>query len=146
MKAQEIFTPERRAAIKQAIADAEKITSGEIRVFVDNACPGDVLNQAAHIFRKLDMHKTQLRNGVLIYISISDKKFAIIGDAGINEKVKTGFWDEIVAGMKNYLARMAVVEGIIYAINETGKALSEHFPCSHDDKDELSDEIHFGNA
>ena len=144
MNAKNIFTQENRDAIKSAITEAEKITSGEIRVFIDKKCPGDVLDHAAHVFHKLKMHHTKERNGVLIYVSLSDHKFAIIGDAGIHQHVKDDFWNKIKEEMAEHFRHGKIAEGLVHAIHESGNALKKYFPYQKNDKDELSDEIEFG--
>ncbi|MFN8241897.1 MAG: TPM domain-containing protein, partial [Bacteroidales bacterium] len=93
MNASTFFTDEQKSRIKSAISEAEEATSGEIRVHIETSCTGEVLDRAAWIFKKLGMHKTDLRNGVLFYLAVKDRKFAVIGDAGINSKVSEGFWD-----------------------------------------------------
>ena len=100
MKASSFFTPAQQDVIARAIAEAEHSTSGEIRVHVETSCKGDVLDEAAWLFRRLGMHKTADRNGVLIYLALKERKFAIIGDTGINSAVPLGFWDEIRDHMK----------------------------------------------
>jgi uncharacterized membrane protein len=95
MKPSEFFNETQKQQITQAVKDAEHNTSGEIRVHIESDCNEDVLDRAAYIFAKLDMHKTKLRNGVLFYLSINDRKFAILGDAGINAVTPENFWDEI---------------------------------------------------
>src|SRR5258706_15373306 len=88
-----VFNDEEQQRIREAIADAEKCTSGELRVWIEKTCSEDVLDRSAKYFYQLDMHKTKLRNGVLIYVAVVDRKFAIIGDAGINQVVSEDFWD-----------------------------------------------------
>jgi uncharacterized membrane protein len=141
----DFFTKEQIKQIEAAIKEAETNTSGEIRVHIERHINEDVLDHAAFIFEKLKMHKTKLRNGVLFLLVIEDRQLAIIGDAGINEKVKPGFWDEIrdhmVAKFKQGLFTEGLVEGILMA----GKALKEFFPYNKkSDKNELPDEISFG--
>jgi len=102
------------------------------------------LDQAAYIFEKLAMHKTELRNGVLFYLALEDHKFAILGDAGINQKVEEDFWEctkeVVIEKLKEGLFAEGLAEGIIRA----GERLKEHFPYQSDDVNELSDEISFG--
>ena len=95
VKASSFFTKEQQATILASIREAEEASSGEIRVHIETSFKGDVLDRAAWIFGKLNMHKTALRNGVLFYLAVMDRKFAIIGDAGIHAKVPEGFWDKI---------------------------------------------------
>jgi uncharacterized membrane protein len=95
MKPEDFFSKKDQQLIIQAIQDAEKNTSGEIRVHLEAKCRGDVMDRAAFIFEKLKMHETELRNGVLFYLALDNQKFAILGDAGINEVTPDDFWDEI---------------------------------------------------
>ncbi|MEB0249548.1 TPM domain-containing protein, partial [Mucilaginibacter sp. 5B2] len=97
-----VFTEEEQQRIQQAVADAEKNTSGEVRVCMEKTCSDDPLDRAAKYFAQLEMHKTKLRNGVLIYVATVDRKFAIIGDAGINSVVPGDFWDTTKESMLNH--------------------------------------------
>lgn len=90
-----IFNETARKRLMAAVAEGESHTSGQIRLHVESRCKEDVLDHAAFIFEKLEMHRTEERNGVLFYLSLLDHKFAILGDAGINQKVPEGFWDAI---------------------------------------------------
>lgn len=146
MAAPDIFTQAQQDAIKASIAEAEMMTSGEIRLFIDDHCKdADPLEKAARVFAELKMDKTTLRNGVLIYLSVDDRKFAIIGDAGIHEKVKDDFWNETKELMLSYFKNNQLVEGLIAGIKKAGAALSIHFPRQADDSNELSNDIVFGN-
>ncbi|HKR05742.1 MAG TPA: TPM domain-containing protein [Bacteroidia bacterium] len=146
MNAEKLITPADRDEIKAAIKKAEKVTSGEVRVVIEDTCKADVLDRTALLFHKLKMDQTKERNGVLIYVSVDDHKFAIIGDAGIHKIVKDDFWNKIKEDMAERFRQGHIAEGIIHAIHEAGKALSHHFPCRTDDHDELSDEIFFGDG
>jgi len=144
MKASSFFTREQQAQILASVREAEKSTSGEIRVHIETSCPEDVLDRAAWIFKKLGMHKTAERNGVLFYLAVVDKKFAIIGDAGINAKVPSGFWDAIKELLQTNFRDGKFTEGLSEGIIRAGIQLKTHFPYSKDDINELSDEISFG--
>jgi len=144
MSAKNFFTEEQKQAIQQAIANAEKNTSGEVRVHIDSKCKGDALDVAVEIFGKLKMHKTALRNGVLFYIVLDDKKFAIVGDKGINDVVPKGFWDTIRDTMTEHFKKQEFTEGICKGIEMAGEKLKAHFPYQSDDRNELSDEVSFG--
>ena len=130
--------------IKAAIAEAEKSTSGEIRLFIEDDCKENVLDRAAFIFNELGMHKTKERNGVLIYLAMDSHHFAIIGDGGINSKVKKDFWHDIKLEMQHHFTAGDFVTGLKNGIEMTGDALKEYFPYHKSDKNELSDEIVFG--
>lgn len=143
MSAEDFFTKEEKQAITAAIAEAELNTSGEIRLHVENRCKIDVLDRAAYIFGKLNMHETDQRNGVLFYLAVDDHKFAIIGDAGINKVVPANFWDEIKQTMLALFKEGRFTEGLSMGIRMAGEQLKANFPYQHDDINELSDEISF---
>ena len=143
MKASTFFTREQQEAIVRAIGEAEHATSGEIRVHVETSCKADVLDEAAWLFRKVGMQKTADRNGVLIYLAIKERKFAIIGDTGINSVVPLGFWDEIRDHMKQRFSENRFAEGLTEGIIMAGQQLKEHFPRTRDDINEITDTISF---
>ena len=102
MLAKDFFSKEQQENINLAIRMAELDTSGEIRVHIENVCAGEVLDRAAFVFKQLNMNQTELRNGVLIYLAVKNRKFAIIGDSGINCVVPPDFWDSIKHKMLNH--------------------------------------------
>jgi uncharacterized membrane protein len=133
-----------KARIVAAIREAEKNTSGEIRVHIESYCPENVMDRAAHYFKTLKMHQTALRNGVLFYLAYKDRKFAILGDAGINARVPVGFWDDIKEEMLAMFRIGDFAGGLEKGILMAGQQLKTHFPYQKDDVNELSDEISFG--
>ena len=139
-----IFNEEEKKQIVEAIELAENNTSGEIRVHIESSCKGDVLDQAAYIFKKLNMNKTELRNGVLFYLAVNNRKFAIIGDAGINAKVPENFWDQIQVAVLAEFTLGNFASGLASGIKMAGEQLKSHFPHETNDINELSDEISFG--
>src|SRR6187402_371812 len=98
--AKDLFNDAQQKAIVASIKAAELNTSGEVQVHIENTCKGDVMDRATEVFKHLDMHKTKLRNGVLFYLAVQDKKFAILGDAGINAVVQPDFWESIKNSMQ----------------------------------------------
>jgi len=144
MSVRKHFSEGDKIQIKNAIRAAELNTSGEVRVHIEKHCKEEVLDRAAYIFEKLEIHKTELRNGVLFYLAIEDRKFAILGDAGINQKVPENFWDEIKENMLTRFKEGNFTKGLSEGIMEAGKQLKTHFPYQQDDVNELSDEISFG--
>jgi len=143
--AKKFFSKEEQLEIKKAILNAELDTSGEIRVHIESNCKGEVLDRASHLFSKLGMDKTDLHNGVLFYLAISSKKFAIIGDKGINKEVPENFWKEIKEMMSEKFKTGEYTQGLSDGIALAGIRLKKHFPHHIDDINELSDEISFGN-
>ncbi len=138
------FTEADRLKIQSAIAEAEKNTSGEMRLFVESECGENVLDRAAFIFRELRMDQTKERNGVLFYLALDSRQFAILGDKGINAKVSPDFWFEIKLAMQNHFTEGDFIHGLSNGVKMAGEALQKYFPYQKDDKNELSNEIVFG--
>ena len=143
VKASSFFTEEQQATILASVREAEDATSGEIRVHIETSFRGDVLDRAAWVFGKLGMNKTALRNGVLFYLAVEDRKFAIIGDAGINAKVPEDFWDRIKELLLKNFKEGNFTDGLSEGIILAGEQLKTHFPHQKDDVNELPDEISF---
>ena len=143
MNTSQIFTEEVKAEVVKAIEIAENETSGEIKLHVEDTCEGDVMDRAAFLFDKLNMHKTDLRNGVLFYVAFTDRKFAVLGDIGISDKVDDSYWDEVrdvvLSNFKNSEFGKGLSEGIIKA----GKQLKTYFPFNENEINELDNEISF---
>lgn len=142
--ARDLFTEEQQQQIVAAVKEAELNTSGELKVHIERKCKEDVLDHAAFMFDELEMQKTELRNGVLIYLAVEDKKLAILGDAGINIKVPKDFWDTTRDFMINHFKEGKFAEGLSGGIKLAGEQLKEHYPYQSDDVNELSDDISFG--
>ena len=139
------FSEEERAKIVRAITDAEAMTSGEIRLHVEEKCKNEnVLERATEVFFQLKMNETAQQNGVLIYLAYADKKFGIIGDKGINEVVPASFWDGTKEVMRGHFKQGEFLQGILFAIEETGSHLKQYFPLLAGDKNELTNEISEG--
>lgn len=145
MTAKELFTEDQKTQIVTAITEAERQTSGEIRVHLDKRCKGNPVEQAMRVFTKLGMRKTALRNGVLIYLAVEDRKMAIIGDQGIYDLVPADFWEEIKERMMQQFKNGLFTEGLVEAIAAAGAQLKTYFPYQKSDLNELSDDISFGN-
>jgi uncharacterized membrane protein len=141
--ARNFFNSADQKKLIDAIAEAERNTSGEIRVHVENYCRGDEVRAAERTFLRLKMQNTRERNGILIYIAVKNRKIAIIGDKGIHEKVGQEFWsglvERMISGFRNDHKADALAESVIVC----GKALGKYFPLSADDKNELSNEISY---
>lgn len=144
MRPAAFFTSEEKIMIKNAIAEAELNTSGEIRVHIEGRCKTDLLDRAAYIFETLGMHKTEKRNGVLFYLAVNDRKYAILGDAGINKVTPENFWDNIKDKMHSYFKEDKFAEGLAEGIKMAGNQLKSHFPYQENDVNELPDDISFG--
>ena len=140
----QFFNQEEEKHIMKAIRHAEKESSGEVRLYIESHCKIPAAERAMAMFKKLKMHRTTERNGVLIYMAMIDKQFAIFGDEGIHQKLGFGFWTKEAETLKVHLSNGEIVEGICAAIQDIGQVLKEHFPPNGDDKNELSDKPVYG--
>jgi len=134
-------------SVVAAIRQAEAHTTGEIRVFVEHHCNYmDALDRAAELFTSLGMVQTEMRNAVLIYLAITDKQFALYGDAAVYSKVGgAGFWQQAADLLQNGLRNRAIDDGLVACITALGQAMTLHFPYDSEvEKNELPDEIVFG--
>ena len=142
----ELFNTGEKQQIVTAIQEAEKCTSGEIRVFVESRCRYvDPLDRAAEVFAHLKMEQTSARNGVLVYVALKDRQLALFGDRGIHEKVGDAFWGRQVQLILSHFNKADYAAGIARVVTEIGEALRTYFPYDKDnDKNELPDDIVFG--
>ena len=140
-----MFTDEEKQRIVEAIRAAERNTSGEVKVHAESKCPGNVMERAREVFVKLELHRTELKNGVLFYIALDDHKFAILGDAGIHAVVPPDFWESTKDLMRQHFREGRVTEGLCEGIGKAGEKLHAHFPYKPNDVNELSDDISFGD-
>ena len=145
-KRKPFFTTEEQEKIAIAIREAEKRTSGEIRIFIESRCRFvEPLDRAVELFFGLKMDKTKERNAVLIYIAIKDHQLAIFADEGIHKKTGQEFWQKEVQEMLSDFNKENYADGLVKVVSEVGEALYEHFPYDNaSDKNELPDDIVFG--
>jgi uncharacterized membrane protein len=143
IKASTFFEKEQQEQIRDAIKKAEEATSGEIRVHIETRFKGNVLDRASWIFKRIGMHATENHNGVLFYLAVKNKEFAIIGDGGVNAKVPGDFWDSTKEIVRKHFKKGDFTEGLVEGINMAGNQLKEHFPFKKGDINELPDEISF---
>ena len=130
--------------VVEAIRLAEKNTSGEIRVHLENTFKGDIDSRALEVFSILKMHHTHLQNGVLIYAAVQSKSFGIYGDKGINDCVVPDFWKSTKTIIENHFKSGNYKQGLVDGILHTGEQLKKHFPITDSDKNELTNEISKG--
>ena len=140
-----ILNREEDQRVVEAIRQAERNTSGEIKVHIENRCKGDVEQRSLFIFEKLKLNETQLRNGVLIYLAVKDHKFAILGDKGINDVVEDNFWNDVKDLMQNQFKEGRFAEGLEQGIMRCGEKLKAYFPYQSDDINEIPDDISYEN-
>jgi uncharacterized membrane protein len=141
MKSKEFISKLDEQKIVAAIGEAEKKTSGEIRVYISSKHRNEPLAAAQKRFEKLGMTKTRERNGVLIFIAPLSRKFAIVGDSGIHQKCGAGFWNEITEQMGSSFKEGRFSEAIVHAVGKVGAVLATYFPIGPDDRNELPDDI-----
>jgi uncharacterized membrane protein len=146
-KKKSLLSEDDNKRVVAAIKSCEKLTSGELRVYIESHNPlVNTLDRAGELFFKMQMQETKQRNAVLLYLALKDKEVALFGDEGIHQQVGTEFWNRQVSQMVELFKKNNVADGIIKCINEVGNVLVEKFPYNEsDDKNELSDEIVFGN-
>lgn len=146
-KNKSLFDEEDNRLIVKAIRQAEKRTSGEVRVFVENRSRFmDAIDRAAEIFFSLKMEKTEERNAVLVYVALKDHQLAVFADEGIYQKTGQEYWNKVVAEMIQSFNKDDYAKGIAECVIQIGEALTTHFPFDNDtDKNELPDHIVFGN-
>lgn len=144
MKPEKFLTAEQQDTVVAAVRLAEKGTSGEIRIHIDSTCTKDPVKRAEEVFGRLGMHKTELRNGVLIYLACESKVFAIVGDKGINDLVPETFWEDVLEAMRIRFRKGNYAEGLSEAAVMVGEKLKDYFPYQTDDVNEQPDEISFG--
>lgn len=143
MTIKNFFSDKEQEEIITAIQEAELFTSGEIRVHLESTCPGNPEVQAQKVFNKLNMSQTEQRNGVLFYLAVKSRKFAVIGDEGIHKVVGKDFWEDTRNAMLEQFYSNKFKDGLIKGIELAGEKLRKHFPYQKDDVNELSDEISF---
>ncbi|MBN8704166.1 MAG: TPM domain-containing protein [Bacteroidetes bacterium] len=141
--AKNFFTKEQTNKIVEAIANAELDTSGEIRVHLEEYCDENVVAYSMRLFTSLKMHETEKRNGVLFYLAVKDKRFAIIGDDGIDKAVPPDFWESIKNHMLEKFKKNEFTEGLCEGIAMAGEKLKLYFPYHAEDKNELKNDISF---
>jgi uncharacterized membrane protein len=142
MRTKEFLSKLEHDRIVSAIQDAESKTSGQIRVYIQRGeLNGDPLAAATKRFHKLGMHRREERNAVLIFVAPRAHKFAVVGDKAIHEKCGEQFWQRLVDAMRAHFQNEKFNHALVEAIEETGKALAEHFPKKSTSSNELSDEV-----
>lgn len=144
-KLREFFSKDDEAMILDAIGKAESDTSGEIRVRIEKTAGDDPMGMVRKAFEELGMRKTKLHNGVLFVLAIEDRKFIILGDDAINERVSDDFWDSVRDVVIQNFKKNRFAQGLAEGIEMAGKQLSTFFPCQKNDVNELSDAISFAD-
>ena len=137
------FTPDDERRILSAIRDAESRTSGEIRVRIERKAGNDPMALTRKAFESIGMRNTALHNGILFVLFLEDKKFAILGDDGINKKVPDGFWNKVKNTVQEHFRKGLFTEGLVEGVKEIGEQLATFFPHQRQDRNELPDVISY---
>ena len=140
-KIEDFLSTEEEQEIVEAIRIAEQNTSGEIRVHIEKTLKTDVFTRSMEVFHYLKMDNTKDQNGVLIYVAVKDRTFAIFGDTGINNVVGNDFWDSTKNIMQSHFKAGHFKQGLVEGILKAGEQLAKHFPWKDGDVNELSNEI-----
>ena len=144
-KAEDYFSLQEKQMIAHAIQQAELQTSGEVRVFVESKCNYvNAIDRAKEIFDKLNMHKTENKNAVIVYVALKHKQLAIFADDGIYKKTGVQFWNDELNLMIDYFKNENIVDGITKVVEHIGEALKTHFPFQRNDTNELPNDVVFG--
>ena len=143
-RVEDFLTQDEEQEVVKSILEAEKNTSGEIRVHIEAHTRLDIMVRAKEVFHMLKMDNTKDDNGVLIYVAVNDRKFAIFGDRGIDAVVPKDFWDTTKDAIQSQFKNGRFKQGIIDGILKAGEELNTHFPWQQDDENELSNEISKG--
>ena len=141
---EDFLTTVEEQTIINAIREAEKNTSGEIRVHLERHSDKDALDRAKEVFYFLKMDETSAQNGVLFYVAVDDHQFSVLGDSGIDKAVPDDFWESIKDQVLEHFTRGDYALGLEEGIRATGMKLKEYFPLDTHDSNELSDEISLG--
>lgn len=142
-----LFSKDEEADIVAAINDLERITTGELRLYVEDFCMRDhPVERAAEIFHLFGMHNTAERNGVLVYLAEKSRHLAIWGDTGINDRVGYEFWDEEKKLLREHLQHDQAAKGLQEVIRQIGQKLQAFFPAdpNNPNVNELPDDIIYG--
>lgn len=128
--------------IEQAILHLEQQTSAELRVVVERKTKNlPAIERANQLFDELRMRETAQRNAVLIYLSLTPRLIAVVGDEGIHQKVGDDFWQNVYSVMKKHCQQKEFTLAILNGITQVEQQLVTYFPIQPDDKNELSNEV-----
>ena len=141
---EDFLTTEEEQRVIEAIRDAEIATSGEIRVHLENELKEDCLEHAKEVFHMLHMDETKYKNGVLFYVAVNEKKFAVIGDSGIDKVVPDDFWESVKNTVTHEFSKGQRASGLVLGILEAGQKLQQYFPFEEEKDNELINDISRG--
>jgi putative membrane protein len=100
-----------------------------------------VRERALAAFYEKGLYRTEGETGVLIFISLLERKVWILGDRGINEKITPAHWQALAGELASGIRSGRGADALCQVISGCGSLLASHFPRRPDDRNELSDEI-----
>lgn len=132
-------------AIASCVHEAESRTAGEIRVHINQKLLPlqTARKQAVRVFHQLAMDQTRDRTGVLLYVTIQERRFEIVADRGVDSFVQQGTWENIARSIRKRIQEKGLAAGICSGVEQIGEILASHLPRKEDDVDELANEISF---
>jgi uncharacterized membrane protein len=143
-KTTDFMTHDEFDRVAETVREAERKTSGEIRVIIVSDFEKGVKTareQAIHEFYRNGMDKTRDKTGVLILLVLERRAVEVLADQGINEKVESGTWDKVVSAVSQGIKQGRRCEAVCNAVREVGDTLALYFPRREDDTDELPDTV-----
>ena len=142
MRVKDLFSADDLDAIQQAIAIAEEGTTGEIRVHLTRRSREVTLVAAREMFGRVNMHKTEDCNGVLIYVDVNTRDAAVWSDVGLNDRLKASFWSDEIDGLTKRFAHGEYRLGVVEMVQDVGRVLHNFFPSGESQTaNQLSNEV-----
>jgi uncharacterized membrane protein len=127
--------------VEKAIEEAELLTSAEFKLHIEEACNEDLLDRAAFVFSELELHKTQMRNAVLLYVSVNDRKVSILADAGAKAQLSEEILSQCLSTLITDFKSNNYAEGIRSCFLAIANALKSSFPYQENDINEISNKV-----
>ncbi|HQR44808.1 MAG TPA: TPM domain-containing protein [Thermoanaerobaculia bacterium] len=117
------------AAVEAAIRQAERATTGEIRVAILPRVSGGLEKAVRHAAERLGMTRTKDRNGVLILVDPSRRSFLVWGDTAIHARVEERFWKDVAAAIEERFRAGDFTGGLVRGVEIAGRELASCFPA-----------------
>jgi uncharacterized membrane protein len=139
-----ILSEEEKKLLVSLVKSTEENTSCEIKIHINDFCKGDALAKAIELITKLGLDRTKKRTGIILYLAVKDKKFAIAGDVGIHKILPDNTWHELKDEAIAFFKDEKYVEGFSHCLLKLAKVVEVKFPENkNDNENEISDDISF---
>jgi len=139
----QLLSSQDQQRLLEKIGQIESRSSGEVRLHVTGRRVNDTLQAARKTFVALGMTRTRRRNGVLVFLSLPSRTFAIVGDEGIDRITGPDYWESLRDTMSKRFSAGGYADGLLDILDQVEAVLVEHFPYEEGDIDELSDDISY---